>query len=268
MTNGLPRISYILATRNRADRLRGVIDRVLLEKRQYPDLELIVVDGGSTDGTVELLRSYGDAIDHWVSRKDSSVYEAYNTGFGLSTGEYVRILADDDEYLQFSLADVVRYGTDHPGTIVAGQAEFVSFRGDTHRRSDGGGAVQSVTLKAFVRWPVFLGFCHESIFFPRSVLERYGTWSAAYRIAGDFEIVVRMLKAGAKVDLLPNVIMRRTVHEGSLSLRNGVRAHAEVLWVLLSNGLVLRAIDFVVCAGIMFAAARLRLPCRLRGVTV
>jgi glycosyltransferase involved in cell wall biosynthesis len=90
----LPVFSVVIATHNRKKYLARMLDKLLQE--DYPNLEVIVVDGGSGDGTVEMLKSYGSKISRWISEPDDGEYFAYNKGISLASGDLLKLMSDDD----------------------------------------------------------------------------------------------------------------------------------------------------------------------------
>ena len=101
-----PRISVVTPSFNQAKYIRATIDSVL--SQNYPELEYIVMDGGSTDGTLEILKSYGDRLK-WVSQKDKGQADAINQGLSMTTGDLVAYLNSDDIYLDGALKIVGEY---------------------------------------------------------------------------------------------------------------------------------------------------------------
>src|SRR5579862_3666470 len=92
-----PLISVILVTHNRAEYLERALLAIFAAVKEYPNTEVIVIDGGSTDGTVDLLDQYTPRIAYWRSEPDSSVGEAVNKGLARAHGEFIHLAADDDE---------------------------------------------------------------------------------------------------------------------------------------------------------------------------
>src|SRR5260221_187029 len=117
-----PKFSVVIPTRNRQVTLKRMLDMLLQD--HYPDLEIIIVDGASTDGTVELIKSYGDKISKWISEPDSGEYFAINKGIKLASGELLKIMSDDDVLRQGVFHKVADYFSSHPEVdIVFGQTE-------------------------------------------------------------------------------------------------------------------------------------------------
>jgi len=108
----LPKISIVVPCFNHAAYLEETIRSILLQG--YPDLELLVMDGGSTDGTVDILRHYDSAITHWVSEPDSGQSDAINKGLALAKGDILAYINSDDYYLPGALKAIGRLAAGHP----------------------------------------------------------------------------------------------------------------------------------------------------------
>lgn len=115
---GWPRISIVIPSYRQGEFLAETLRSVILQG--YPDLELIVIDGGSNDGTVEILKRYEPWIDHWTSEPDRGQSHAINKGFARATGEVVTFLGSDDLYAPGALRDVACRYLQHPrcGAVV------------------------------------------------------------------------------------------------------------------------------------------------------
>src|SRR5438105_13426655 len=104
--SNLPSISVVTPSFNQARFLPHTIDSVLSQR--YPKLEYGVVDGGSSDGSVETLREYDSRLSYWVSEPDGGMYEAIRKGFERSTGEIIAWINSDDTYLPWTFTTVAR----------------------------------------------------------------------------------------------------------------------------------------------------------------
>lgn len=108
----LPRMTLIMPVLNRQDTIEKAIQSVI--SQQYPELEFIVLDGGSTDGTVEIIRKYDEHITYWHSERDGSPVAAINTGLAMATGEIIGYLMADDWYEPGILQKIGNHLIQHP----------------------------------------------------------------------------------------------------------------------------------------------------------
>lgn len=125
MTSSCPRISIITPSFNQAQYLRQTIESVL--SQGYPNLEYIVIDGGSTDGSVEIIQEYESRLAYWVSEPDRGQCDAINKGFARATGDVMAWLNSDDMYLPAILGKVVSLIPDvsTPALVYGGALEFI-----------------------------------------------------------------------------------------------------------------------------------------------
>jgi glycosyltransferase involved in cell wall biosynthesis len=105
---------------NAQDCIADCLESVLYQ--DYPNMEHIIFDGGSTDSTVSLLRKYVDRIDVWISESDSGIYDAWNKGLKLARGEWIAFLGADDKYLPGAVSAYMKLAAQFPA------AEFLSSR--------------------------------------------------------------------------------------------------------------------------------------------
>lgn len=241
-----PLVSLLLATRNRREGARTVIEAVLRDKEAFPSIELIVVDGESSDGTKEMLASYGERIDRWISLKSGGPYGAWTSGLSIATGRYVRVLSDDDVYVEGCLLELAPYLRKASTDIVAGSVIYDGRDGSWEWKRLPW-KPDRTTLNSFLRWPIWYRCAHESTFFSRELFFRYGAWNSGYVIAADAEIVARFLRKGATMVVLPIVVLHRVLHPEALSARNRTKSWREVVWIMVSEGKYIHIVLFA-CA--------------------
>lgn len=154
----------------------------------YPNLEYMVIDGASTDGSVEIIQRYADRLAWWVSEKDRGQADAVNKGFARATGEYIGWLNSDDLYQPGSIQAAVEAFQAHPDCgMVYGDAVSID------------GAGQPINVMTFHPWGLddlmqFSIICQPGVYMRRSVLERAGYLDPTYHFMLDHHLWLRMLQ--------------------------------------------------------------------------
>lgn len=180
------KISIITAVFNNVSTIRNAIESVL--SQHVSELEYIIIDGNSGDGTKEIVESYGSRITKFISEVDNGLYDAINKGLKLATGEIIGILNADDFYLdEFVLQKVVNTFESKNVDSVFGNIRFVSS-------SNLNKTIRYISGRNFIPSRVKYGFMppHPTIFIKRRLFEEFGLYKTDYRIAADFELVVRL----------------------------------------------------------------------------
>ena len=240
------KVSLITACYNSAATIRTCMDSVLSQRDI--ELEYIVVDGGSKDGTVELLKDYEQRFEgrlRWISEPDQGMYDAINKGIAMATGDIVGILnADDVLASPDTLAHIAeRFG----GT---GNGERVDAVYADIRFVKGGSSVEELRAAKTVRYcsaakwkPWMFRFAamvpHPSFYVRRECFDRLGGYSLDYRICADFELELRYLYlAKLKATYLPEcVVVMRLGGASTAGWRSNVEINREDLHALRSHGI-------------------------------
>jgi hypothetical protein len=190
-----PRISIVTPSFNQGRFLEAAIRSVL--DQNYPNLEYVVIDGGSTDGSAEIIRRYADRLNYWVSEPDGGQYAAINKGFARTTGAIMAWLNSDDMYLPWAFETVARFFTAYPDTEWVTTAFPIML--DSHGRPVDCSA-RVFTRQGVLRgeylpcapWDGYSCVQQESTFWTRRLWDRTGQRVAAeLRYAGDFELWTR-----------------------------------------------------------------------------
>ena len=168
---GRPLVTVITVVYNGADFIRQTIESVV--NQRFESLEYIIIDGGSTDGTVDLLRSYDGVIDYWVSESDGGIYDAMNKGIACSTGKYLLFLNARDE-LVVELSDIAQaFEGDY--ALIYGKANMV---GEDRTLV----YIKGKRLKSSRKLITGTPLCHQAIFYRK---ESIGAYDATYSIIAD-----------------------------------------------------------------------------------
>jgi glycosyltransferase involved in cell wall biosynthesis len=180
------KISIITPSFNQAEFLEDTIQSVLGQK--YSDLEYLIVDGGSTDGSVEIIQKYADRLTWWISEPDGGQAEAINKGFTKATGEIVAWLNSDDLYAPGAIKEATAFLSENPQIgLVYGNA--VSFDQEGVPLNDL--KFESWGLKELVAFNII---CQPAVFFRRDVLEKAGYLNESYHLLLDHEFWLRMAR--------------------------------------------------------------------------
>jgi glycosyltransferase involved in cell wall biosynthesis len=187
------RISVITATYNASEHLSKLIES--LRSQTEKNFEWIVADGGSTDGTVELLRQVKDLNVRVVERDDFGIYDALNHAIRLSSGDYYVVIGADDFFYENALADFMAATKEADSDIYTAKIKF----GKTIRSVKGGG---SWLNKQFA----YVSSHSVGTLFRKSLHVKYGYYSAKYPIAADQYFILKACSSGANVNVMDSVV--------------------------------------------------------------
>ena len=218
------KISIITATYNSAQTLGHTIESVI--RQTYPDIEYIIVDGASTDDTLQIVKRYEPQLRgkmKWLSEKDHGIYDAMNKGIQMATGDIVGILNSDDYFTSNDIIEQLASAF-HNESIDA-------VYGDIHFIRDGqpDKCIRYYSSKRFS--PVWLRFgfmpAHPSFYCRRKIFKKAGLYKTDYQIGSDYEMMVRLfMKHHIKARYLPIDFV--TMRTGGASTRN-VRSRLQLI---------------------------------------
>jgi glycosyltransferase involved in cell wall biosynthesis len=180
-TPQMPLVSVITAVLNGEDCIASCIESVL--NQDYPNIEHIILDGGSTDNTLAILRKYQDRIAFWQSEPDNGVYDAWNKGLGLAYGEWIAFLGADDIYLPGAISAYMELAQRNP------EAEFLSSLARLDHPTG-----YSPVFGGPWEWSRFtkaMSTIHVGTMHRQSLFKRLGQFDTSYRIAADYEFLLR-----------------------------------------------------------------------------
>lgn len=222
----VPQLSLVTVTYNSA---RTLLDTLASVRAQhYPNLQYIVIDGGSTDGTLDIVRQNQDIITEWVSEADRGVYDAMNKGIAMASGEVIGLVNSDDflepgalqavadAYRQVPTADVF-YG--NVRNIHERQGHRYEFRPSN--------ALRRAAVKGM---PV----AHPATFVTKRAYDELGAFDLRYRIAADYDLILRYLEAGREFIHIDSVLSN--MRQGGLSGQQHWCTNREVYRIKRAHG--------------------------------
>jgi glycosyltransferase involved in cell wall biosynthesis len=178
-----PLFSIVTVVLNGARTIEAAIDSV--SGQTFRDFEYIVLDGASTDGTVDIIQARASEIDQWASEPDSGIYAAWNKAIARARGEWIAFLGADDVYYPDALEQYARA----IAALPAGGTQYVSSRVQLIKN----GKVVRTSGKAW-SWPAFsryMNVAHVGSMHHRSLFADYGCFDESYRLCADYELLLR-----------------------------------------------------------------------------
>ncbi|XHR28853.1 MAG: glycosyltransferase [Chthoniobacteraceae bacterium] len=220
------KFSVIIPSYRQARFIRDTIESLLAQNRA--DLEILVFDGGSDDGTVDILESYGNNIEY-VSRPDGGQTDAINQGLRRARGEVLAYLNSDDVYFPGALDCVERHFDAHPDSLAVYGAAW-------HLYEDGSKMKRYPTEPwDYRRLLETCYLCQPAVFWRRELMERCGTFDDRLNWAMDYEYWLRAGRS-ARFDYLEDAVLAGSrLHEGTKTLSQRVRVHEEILNVVMRH---------------------------------
>lgn len=207
--DGMPLVSIVTVVYNGEAFLERTIKSVL--EQSWPNIEYIVVDGGSTDGTLDILRRYDDRIAYWTSARDKGIYDAMNKGVALCTGEWVALINADDWYEPRTVERAMEEVRAHPGTNVVHGDIWVHYP-NGHR------GLKRARLSGFLLkyWEMVLN--HPS-FFVRRTFYTGRPFDESLRVSADHKWTYEAWRdASASFRYVPEPLANFSVGGASMSL--------------------------------------------------
>ena len=226
------KISIITSVYNNQETIKDAIESVL--GQTYKNVEYVIVDGGSNDDTVSIVKSYGDKISKFVSEKDKGIYDGLNKGVKLATGDVVAFLHSDDIYASHTVIEDVAKAFERDEHLDGIYGDLVYTP-----KSDTSKVLRYWKSKDFDEALLAKGWmpAHPTLFLKREVYEKYGGFDLSFKIAGDYDFMLRVLSAGIKVKYIPEVLYKMRVGgESNKSLKNIILKSQEDLRALRKNG--------------------------------
>jgi glycosyltransferase involved in cell wall biosynthesis len=227
------KISLLTVSYNSAATIKDTIESI--RSQDYPDIEYIVVDGNSTDNTLQIIKENESVIDRWISEPDHGIYDAMNKALNMATGEVVGILNSDDFYSTATILSQVAAAFRDPSVdSVFGDLVFV----------DPQNLKRVVRRYSSARWKpekFARGFmpAHPTFFVRRKYYQQFGVFKTDYKIAADYELLIRFLYVHRLTyKYLPiNMVTMRKGGVSSNGIKSNIVLNNEIIRGCRENGI-------------------------------
>jgi len=223
-----PKISIVTPSYNQVQYLEETIRSVLLQG--YPNLEYIIIDGGSTDGSVEIIKKYEPWLTYWVTEKDKGQSNAINKGFRHASGELIGWINSDDIFFPLAFKEVVFYWVenDRPKALITGtKLKGNSTLDKISRLEQFPHTIKHLLEKNIIEQP--------STFYPVELLKEVGYIDERYKMSMDYDLWLRMAKQGADLIFLNKDLAVTRVYPETKTSRFRQRSLFEVLQSVWRN---------------------------------
>ncbi|MCH8341876.1 MAG: glycosyltransferase [Chloroflexi bacterium] len=223
MADALPLVSIVTPSFNQAAFLEGTIRSVL--EQDYPRIEYIVVDGGSSDGSLEIIRSIEGQIAAWISEPDEGQTAAINKGFDMASGEILAYLNSDDLYRPGAIREAVEYLDTHPEVgMVYLDAHFIDESGEVIGRFPAAQTDYKRLRRGYVHIP------QQAAFFRAELWEQVGPLDPTFQFAMDYDLWVR-IASRSSIRYLPRPWAAFRLHGQTKTLTAADRCWPEMIRV-------------------------------------
>lgn len=186
-----PLISVVTVSYNAVSTIEQTICSVI--NQTYPHIEYIIIDGGSTDGTVDIIKKYTNKISCWVSEPDKGIYDAMNKGAQKASGEYLAFLNSDDWYEPDAISIISQHVGEKPD-LVSGIIKL--YKNDLFLYAHGS-SMDNIYNEMIA---------HPSAFIRRELFIELGGYNLLYRYVADYELMLRLMKRGGRFVFVDGVI--------------------------------------------------------------
>lgn len=227
------RITIITVCYNRKATIEKAIKSVL--EQNYDNIEYIIIDGNSTDGTKEIIESYKDRISQYISEPDKGMYDAINKGLKLATGDVVGLMHSDDEFYDKNAIRkiVARFANDSSTEGVYGDGVYVSNDNEERliRNRIGGGFSIKKVKEGWL--PL-----HPTVYLKKAIIDKHGFYNLDFKIASDTEFLLRYLyKYKIKMSYINSYIVKMRMGGMSTSAKRSLEVLYEDYKIYKFHGL-------------------------------
>lgn len=232
MKNKNPLFSIITVSFNSAKTIEKTILSVL--SQTYKNIEYIIIDGGSTDGTVDIIKKYNDKIAYWISEKDNGISDAFNKGILASKGDIIGIINSDDWYEPNTLETIIKLDSENNADFYVGALRYWDNKNN------------NIIIYPDVKYEKTISFRmphlnHPSSFFKKEVYDEIGLFDIKYKYAMDYDLFLRAFLKNKKGYLTNQILSNMLI--GGICNQHGEEASREVS--LISKNKILGTIWYL-----------------------
>jgi glycosyltransferase involved in cell wall biosynthesis len=217
-----PSFSVIIVVYNNVQTLQRCIDSFV--GQTYGDKELIIIDGKSTDGTVDVIRNNYTKITYWESEPDRGIYHAFNKGVSHATGEWIIFLGSDDYFYNSEVLNNVAEKlvlNSNSARLVYGRVAMVSTKNEVLK------IMNKSWEKSKYNFLQVCNICHQGVFHHHSLFKEKGLFDESFRFAGDYELLLRELKDNDAYFLADDIITYMQIGGVSSLPENSLKIYNE-----------------------------------------
>jgi len=226
------KISIITAVYNNKKTIKDAIESVI--NQTHNNIEYIIIDGGSDDGTVDIVKSYGEKIDKFISEKDGGIYDALNKGLKIATGDAIGFMHSDDIYVDNTIIKKIskefkNYNLDG----IYGNLVYIN-KNNTSK------TVRYWKSEKFDKRLLKKGWMppHPTLFLKKKIYDKYGNFDTTFRIAADYDFILRIFQKNLNIKYLPTVFYKMRMGGASnQSIKNIILKSKEDLKALKKNNI-------------------------------
>ncbi|MDV0785985.1 glycosyltransferase family 2 protein [Citrobacter amalonaticus] len=219
------KISVITVVFNGEKYIEDTIKSVIFQKTD--EIEYIIIDGNSKDGTLNIIKKYEKDIDVWISENDNGIYDAMNKGWKLATGEYIAYLNSDDFYLEGMLESVLSGIKEAPDMVVANTI----MQDEAGNRQEFRRLESKNEYKLHLRLP----FMHPSVFVKRDIIADLNGFTLKYKIAADCELLLKIMKQQPEITYVDSEVVMRLGGISDTNYKSGRSEYRKIYDKIFQN---------------------------------
>lgn len=235
--DGKPLISIVTVVFNGEKYLEETIQSVI--NQTYDNMEYIIIDGNSTDETISIIKNYEDKVDYWLSERDDGIYDAWNKGLSLATGDWIGFLGADDVYHENAISDYIN--------LLLREVDIEYISSKVELVDNNSNIINTIGIEW--KWKDFkhyMSVAHVGSLHSRNLYNKYGLYNTVYKVAGDYEMLLRP-KEGLKCAYLNKITA--SMRDGGISNKMIHVAFLETLKIkhnIAKVGLIVCIYDYLI----------------------